>query len=101
MAKGEIDQVFTNLKTRLRLYKREFGMEVLERTRARTPVVTGEMKAGWGFTEKATELEFWNVSDHSAYVEFGTPTQAPQAPLRRTLLEANEITQIAAERAKK
>ena len=67
---GEIDKVFAGLDTRLRKFKQEFGMEVVERVKQRTPVVTGEMQAGWGFEMKATDIEIYNVSDHAAYVEY-------------------------------
>ena len=76
---GEIEQVFSQLNSKLRRFKEAFGVETLERARQRTPVVTGAMKGGWGFTMKATEIEFYNVCDHAYYVEYGTVHQAPRA----------------------
>ena len=98
---GDIDGIFAGINTRLRKLKTEIGIETVERARARTPVVTGEMQEGWGFTVKATDIEFWNTSDHSVYVEFGTEKMAPQAPMRTTLREMEDIVLVALERAKK
>ena len=99
MTNGEIDKLFAGLDTKLRKFKREFGVETIERAKRRTPVVSGEMQRGWGFTERAKDIEFYNVSDHAAYVEFGTPKMAPRAPMRTTLLEADDIAKVAKEKA--
>jgi hypothetical protein len=98
---GEIDKVFAGINTRLRRFKQEVGMETMSRTKQRTPVVSGEMQAGWGFEMKATDIEIYNVSDHAEYVEYGTEHMAPRAPLRTTLLEMDDIMKVALERASK
>ena len=96
---SEIDKVFLGLNTRLKNFRREFGMELIERVKQRTPVLTGEMQRGWGFEMRKDDIEIYNVAPHSAYVEYGTPNMAPRAPLRTTLLEAEDIAKVAAERA--
>ena len=96
---GEIDRVFAGLNTRLRKFKEEVGVETIARAMQRTPVLTGEMKRSWGFTQKQPDIEFWNVSDHSHFVEFGTPKMAPRAPLRTTLLEMPQIVVVAKRKA--
>lgn len=96
---ADIDKVLAGLKTNLRKFKREFGMEFTERVKARTPVVTGELQAGWGFTEKKDDIEIYNVAPHASHVEYGTPTMEPRAMLRTTMAEAEQIAEVAAQRA--
>ena len=69
---GTIDKFAVELDTKLRRFKEEFGVELLERTRARTPVKSGALKGGWGFTNKKTSIEIYNTQEYAAYVEFGT-----------------------------
>lgn len=101
MSTGEIEKVFVGLDTRLRRFKEEFGVEFLERVRQRTPVETGKLQRGWGFTMKQSDIAIWNIQDYAAYVEYGTPHMAPRGMLRTTLLEKEEIARVAAERSKK
>jgi hypothetical protein len=96
-----IQNVFAGLNTRLRKFKSEFGVEFMERVKEKTPVITGRLQNGWGFTMKQTDIEIWNVQDYASYVEYGTPKMAPRGMLRRTLLESQDIAKVAMERAKK
>ena len=98
---AEIDKVFTGLNTRLRKFKEEFGMEFMERVKQRTPVRTGALQRGWGFQMRQTDIEVYNIQDYATFVEYGTPYMAPRGMLRTTLLEAEDIAQVAAERSKK
>ncbi len=99
MKTGEIDKVFAGLNTKLRRFKSEFGMEFVERVEARTPVISGILQSGWGFTSKATDIEIWNLREYASYVEYGTPKMAPRGMLRATILECEDIAEVAAERA--
>lgn len=92
---GTLDQLVVRLKTNLRRYKEEFGVELLERTRARTPVLSGALRGGWGFVQKKESIEIYNTKDYAGYVEFGTSRMAPRAMLRTSLSEAQEISDIA------
>jgi len=94
-----IDKVFLNLNTKLRKFKSEFGMEFRERVEARTPVITGKLQGGWGFEMKATDIEVYNVEPYASFVEFGTEHMAPRGMLRATLLEAEQIAEVAAQKA--
>jgi HK97 gp10 family phage protein len=96
---SDIDKVFAELDTGLRKFKREWGIEFQERVQRRTPVVTGNLQKSWGFTEKAKDVEIWNLADYASYVEYGTPHQAPQAMMRTTLEEKEQISEVAAQRA--
>ena len=96
---GTIDKFAVELDTKLRRFKEEFGVELLERTRARTPVKSGALKGGWGFTNKKTSIEIYNTQEYAAYVEFGTDKMAPRAMLRTSLLEADQIIEVAKEKA--
>ena len=98
---GDIDKFTAGLKTRLRRFKEEFGVEFLERVRQRTPVQSGALQKGWGFRQKQDDIEIWNVEPYAAYVEYGTDKMEPRAMLRTTLLEKEEIAAIAIQRSKR
>lgn len=95
MKTGEIDGVFAGLDTKLRKFKQAWGMEFLERVKQKTPVISGKLQNSWGFTEKATDLEIYNVADYAKFVEYGTLHMAPRGMMRTTLLEADSITKAA------
>ena len=100
MNTGEIDKVFAGLDTKLIKFKTEFASEVMKRVTARTPVgKTGKLKNGWGYTMHQKDVEFWNVKEYSRFVEYGTPRMAPRAMLRTTLMEADDIAKVAAQKA--
>lgn len=99
MSKGEIDNVFAGLQTQLRNFKEEFGMEFMERVKSRTPVRTGHLQNSWGFTMKKTDIEIYNTAEYAAYVEYGTEHIEPRGMLRATLLEVEQIAEVAKERA--
>jgi hypothetical protein len=96
---AEIDKVFLDLNTRLRKFKREFGSEFTQRVAEKTPVKTGALQGGWGFVEKQDDIEVYNTKDYASHVEYGTPHMAPRGMLRRTLLEKDEIAEVAAQKA--
>jgi hypothetical protein len=96
---SEIDAVFLNLDTKLKRFKREFGSEFTQRVAAKTPVKTGALQGGWGFEMHAEDIEVYNTKDYASHVEFGTPHMAPRGMLRRTLLEVDQIAEVAAKKA--
>jgi hypothetical protein len=98
---SEINKVFAGLNTRLRKFKQEFGMEFVERVKQRTPVVSGALQGGWGFQTKQSDIEIYNTKDYASFVEHGTDKMAPRGMLRTTMLEAEDIAKVAAERSKK
>jgi hypothetical protein len=97
---ADIKGVFAGLNTRLRRFKGFWREEFHERVEQKTPVLSGEMQRSWYSEEKRTDIEIGNFAEHASHVEYGTIHMAPRAPLRRTLMEANEISRIAIERAK-
>ncbi len=99
--RGQIDKFKIDLNTRLRKFKQEFGVEFLERVRQRTPVRTGALKNGWGFTLKLESIEVYNTQEYAAYVEYGTEKMEPRRMLTVTVLEAEQIAEVAKERAQK
>lgn len=98
---AEIEKVFAGLNTRLRKFKEEFGVEFTARAAEKTPVDTGALQRGWGFTMKQNDIEIYNIKDYASFIEYGTPSIEPVGMLRRTLLEKDEIAAVAAEKAKK
>ena len=96
---GDIDAVFVDLGTKLRKFKMEFALEMLDRIRSRTPVLTGKLKDGWGQTQRSEGFDIWNVQDYAGYVEYGTIHFPPRGMIRTTMLEKDQIAQIAKERA--
>jgi hypothetical protein len=98
MKTGEIDKVFAGLDTKLRKFKEAWGVEFKDRVERRTPVITGMLKGGWGFTMKATDIEIYNTQPYASFVEYGTVTMAPRGMMRVTLLESPQITEVAAKK---
>lgn len=88
-----------DLQTKLVNFKREFAMEFKSRVEQRTPVRTGALKGGWHIELKSTEMELSNTQEYMPYVEFGTPSFGPRAMVRTTLLESDQIIEVAKERA--
>jgi hypothetical protein len=98
-SEGEIDGVIAGLNTRLRKFKEEWGVECLERARVRTPVDTGALRGAWHFVIKATDIVISNGMDYAYWVENGTQKMAPRGMLATTLLEADQITEVARQKA--
>jgi hypothetical protein len=98
MNSGEIDGIFAGLDTKLRKFKTAWGVEFMERVKARTPVDSGHLQNSWGFVEKATDLEIYNTMPYASSVEFGTDKMAPRGMMQSTLLESEQITKVAKEK---
>lgn len=96
---GEIDKVIIDLQTKLRKFPQLFLIEFLERVKRRTPVRTGKLQNGWGGTSKAGVIEVYNTQEYAEYVENGTPKMAPKGMLRATVLEVEQIAEVAAQQA--
>lgn len=96
---GEIDKMFIDLNTNLRKFKQEFAMEFQKRVEDRTPVRTGALQAGWVTTQRQTGFDLSNTQDYAEYVENGTPHMAPKGMIRTTLLETDQIAEVAKQRA--
>lgn len=90
----DISGIFADLDTKLRNFKRQWGIEFLARVKARTPVLTGKLQNSWGFLEEQSDIEIYNVADYASFVEFGTPKMAPRAMLQTTILESDQITDV-------
>lgn len=88
-----------DLQTKLVNFKREFAMEFKSRVEQRTPVRTGALKGGWHIELKSTEMELSNTQEYMQYVEFGTPKMQPHGMVRTTLLEGEQIMEVAKERS--
>lgn len=96
---GDIDKLFVDLDTNLKRWPQEFAMEAQARIEQRTPVLSGALKGGWGTTMRKGGFDIWNTKDYAAFVEFGTPKMAPVGMIRTTLLEKDQITEIALKRS--
>ena len=97
---AELDKVLVELNTNFRKVIEEYGVEAKRRVEIRTPVgETGKLQRGWGFTKKKTSIEIYNTQDYASYVEYGTSKMAPRGMLRATLLEHDQILDVAAQKA--
>ncbi len=99
MTPGEIDKLYVGLDTKLRKFKQEFASEFVQRVEERTPVDTGKLKAGWVTKQTQTGFEISNTQPYAGYVENGTDKMAPRLMIATTLVEKDQITEIAKERA--
>jgi Bacteriophage HK97-gp10, putative tail-component len=93
---GELEPVCIDLGTRLRKFKQAYAEELLARVQRRTPVVTGDLQAGWGTTMHRESFDVWNTKEYADYVENGTPHMAPRRMLKSTIAEGEQIAEIAA-----
>lgn len=96
---GDIERFTAAVDTRSRRVLREFGIEAKRRMEDITPVRTGEMKAGWGFTERRDGIDIYNVAPHAKWVDQGSDKQPPQRIIERTLMNSDQILAVAIERA--
>jgi len=95
------DKIFIDLQSRLRKFKEEWAIEFMERVKEKTPEKSGRLKESYYFTQKQEGIEFASLEDYFKYVEHGTVHMAPRRMVGRTLLEEDEITEIAMRKAKK
>ena len=95
----EIEGVFAQLDTSLRKFKTQWGVEFLARVKQKTPVRTGHLQNSWGFESKARDIEIYNTMPYAYAVEYGNDHMAPRAMMRTTLLESEQITQVAKQKA--
>lgn len=96
---AEISGVVVDLQTRLRKFKREWGIEYMRRVIPKTPRRTGALQGGYGFDEKKESIELYNTKDYATHIEFGTAHIAPVGMMRATFLEGDEISEVAAKNA--
>jgi HK97 gp10 family phage protein len=92
--KGDIDKVMVEINSRSRKLLNEVAMETTQRLKEKTPVRTGRMQRSWGIERKQDSIELYNVAPYSRYVNDGTPTQAPQRIVERTLMEMDNIIEV-------
>lgn len=59
--------------------------------KARTPVRTGDLKAGWRVSANKTSVTFQNQIPYAVFVEYGTSKMKPRAMLQKTLPEAQQV----------
>lgn len=98
---GPNEKVFLDLETRVRSFIDKWAGEFKERVEAKTPVVTGDLKKGYGITRKQTGFALWNTQSYFPFVEHGTAHMAPRRMVGRTLLEADDITRKVLKELKK
>ena len=101
MSNAQIDAVTDSVVKSMERFAAEFEMEFLARVKEKTPVRTGKLQAGWEASATPSEITVWNDVEYAEYVENGTPFQAPQGMLSRTLEEVDTIMTIAVERSKR
>lgn len=96
---ASIKDTFMGMKTGLRKFRHEFGAEFLERVKARTPVVSGRLQAGWDYKLQSYDVVIYNKVHYAGFVEYGTPKMEPRGMLRVTIMEVEQIAEVAAEKA--
>jgi hypothetical protein len=84
---------------KLEEFRAAFAEEFFNRVVNRTPIDTGILRDSWDINLTATSIDIDNSAPYSAYVEYGTWKMAPRGMVRTTVLEAEQITKLAKERA--
>lgn len=95
----KVEQVIAEIDSELEGFIDDFAQEFLKRVKQRTPVITGTLQRGWTMSKTETEVEISNDVAYASYVEYGTPKMEPRAMLRTTLIEAEQIAEVAKRRA--
>jgi len=102
---GQINDLFVSLETNLRRFPREVMSETVQRIEGRTPVLTGNLKAGWIGEKTKDGFLISNIATneqgqhYASYIEHGTEKMRAQPMIAPTLLEMDQITKVAAERS--
>lgn len=77
----------------------EFAKEFKTRVEDRTPVRTGTLKRGWNIEPTSTGVSIVNDVEYSSFVEYGTYKMEGRFMMTSTMLEADQILEIAVQRA--
>ena len=94
-------EIAGKLIERLDKAKMLFQFEFMDRWNRRTPIRTGDLRAGNTVEVTDTSFTFDNEVEYFGYVEHGTPKMAPVGMLKTTLSEVDAIWEIANKRAKR
>lgn len=98
---AQIDSAMLGVMDDLLEFNQAFAREFVISVQQKTPVRTGVLQAGWQSSADINSIEIWNDVDYAEYVENGTPFQAPQGMLARTLEEVDIITASAIQQVTK
>ena len=93
------EDVATALNRQLDKFKEYVAEEFLERVKQKTPVVTGNLKEGWYYTETPQGFELNNFESYAIFVEMGTIHFAPRSMIQTTKLELPMIVDKAKQKA--
>ena len=99
MTKDEINTIFVQLEAGMTAFIPQWADEAQRRIVNRTPVDTGALKADWKSVIAPGTIEINNTKEYASYVEMGTPHMRPQPMVRTTALEADQISQVAKDKA--
>lgn len=64
--------------------------EIMKRTKARTPVITGHLRDSWEYLI-SSNIQFTNSADYAGFIEYGTIHISPVRMLTRSINEAPSI----------
>lgn len=94
-----IDTKIDEIIAKLGKFEEEFAKEFVNRVKIKTPVLSGKLQDGWDYTINTGSIDISNSEDYAKYVEFGTVKQPPKAMVQTTMLEVDQIAEIAKEKA--
>lgn len=87
--------VIADFDRRMDAFKFEFLEEFKHRVEERTPVRTGAAKAGYYWEAEGPGATLFNKMYYVEYLEYGTPYMYPRAMVQLTMLEFDDICQVA------
>jgi uncharacterized protein CbrC (UPF0167 family) len=96
---------FVGATQKLTKVKQEFANEFLKRVKEKTPVLTGLLKDSWVVTVKQGKINLTNDAkneegrEYVAYVEYGTHRFPGFFMVSLTMMEAEDILQVAKKNA--
>lgn len=92
-------EIANEVANKTKKFIEEWMKEFQARVTAKTPVLTGHLKEGWRTDITPTDATLSNTEDYAIYVELGTVHMAPRAMVHTTMMENEQITQIAKDKA--
>lgn len=84
---------------KIKVFETAFMEEFMRRVAAKTPVRTGAAQRGYYIEEVAGVFYLKNTQDYVIYLEMGTEYIRPHAMVQSTMLEVDDIMQVAKQKA--
>lgn len=91
--------IAAEFERKMQLYESILWDEFMMRCAMRTPVDTGRARDGYYVKHNGETWLIMNKMDYVKYLEYGTYKMAPHAMIQTTMLEMDDISKMAKQKA--